>query len=239
MSTLVAVATTPERVALLPRSLGSLRPQCDRLHVYLNGHAQVPECVRELADHFYQAPANEGADRKFAWAHEHDGVYLSCDDDFVYPADYVARMSGELARWSAELGAPLFVTAHGRTYPPRPKDSADQIGAPATLNAHCPHGRWVNHAGTGVLAWDASRLRVPLSYPVLNRTDVQLSAWANARGIPIWTVPHFAGWLKPIRHNGGSVGLESRREGHASKNALLRAHPEWKLFGPISSDAAR
>lgn len=230
--TLVAIATTAERVALLPHSLGSLRPQCDRLHVYLNGHAQVPDVVRELADDWIRSDENEGADRKFRWAHEHDGIYLSCDDDFLYPPDYVARMTGELARWTAELGRALFVTAHGRSYPPRPKDCADRIGASAALNAHCPSGQWVNHAGTGVLAWDAAVIQVPLSYPVRNRSDVQLSAWANARAIPIWTVPHFAGWFKPLRHEGSSVGLESRLERHASTNRLLLEHPEWKIYGP-------
>lgn len=235
MTTLVAVATTAERVALLPRSLGSLRPQCDLLHVYLNGHTEVPAIVRELADSYVLARENEGADRKFFWARDHAGVYLSCDDDFVYPHNYVRRMTTELARWTELLERPLFVTAHGRTYPPRPKDSADQIGAPATLNSRVPYGRWVNHAGTGVLAWDAAAIKVPLQYPVRNRTDVQLSAWANARGIPIWTVPHFAGWLRPIQHNGGSVGKASRAEGHASKNELLLQHPEWKLHGPNES----
>lgn len=227
MRTLVAVATTAERAGLLARSLGSLRPQCDLLHVYLNGHAEVPECVLDLADEHIRSAVNEGADRKFHWAHAHDGIYLSCDDDFLYPPDYVARMSGEVER----LGGLAFVTAHGRCYPPHPRDAADQIpGRSATLNSHVPAGMWVNHAGTGVLAWDATRIQVPLEYPIRNRSDVQLSAWANRRGIPIWTVPHRPGWLRPIPHHGGSVGKESRSEGHATKNALLLEHGEWRLY---------
>lgn len=232
MTTLVAVATTAERAGLLSRSLGSLRPQCDLLHVYLNGHAEVPACVLDLADEHIRSSENEGADRKFHWAHEHAGIYLSCDDDFVYPPDYVATMAGEVAR----LRGRALVTAHGRTYPPRPRDAADQIdGGAATLSSDVPHGRWVNHAGTGVLAWDASRIRVPREYPIRNRSDVQLSAWANRSGIPIWTVPHAAGWLRPIRHTGGSVSRQSRLEGHATKNALLIEHGEWKLYEPESS----
>lgn len=226
MKTLVAVATGAHRESILAVSLGSLRKQCDLLHVYLNGHAEVPTCVRELADVYVHAPTNEGADKKFHWAHEHDGVYLSCDDDFVYPPDYVARMAGDVQRF----GGRAIVTAHGRTYPPHPTGAADQIrGRSATLTDNVPHGRWVNHAGTGVLAWDASRIKVPLEYPVINRTDVQLSAWANRERIPIWVVAHRAGWLKPIPNRTESVGKESRREGHATKNALLLQHPEWVI----------
>lgn len=225
MKTLVAVATTAERALLLPHSLASLRGQCDLLHVYLNGHAEVPLCVLDWCDEHVRSATNDGADRKFHWAHQHDGVYLSCDDDFIYPPDYVARMVAGVERF----GGRALVTAHGRTYPPRPKDAADQIpGGAATLTTHVARGRWVNHAGTGVLAWDARQIRVPLEYPVPNRSDVQLSAWANRHGIPVWTIPHSPGWLRPLRHTGGSVSKDSRREGHATKNALLVAH-EWKL----------
>ena len=226
MTTLVAVATGAHREGMLAASLGSLRSQCDRLHVFLNGYAQVPKVVRDLADTIERSDTDEGADKKFHWAHEHAGVYLSCDDDFVYPPDYVSRMAANVARFDGRA----LVTAHGRTYPPHPKDAADQVlGRAATLDCRVPLGRWVNHAGTGVLAWDAGRIQVPVSYPVPNRTDVQLSAWANQTGIPVWVVPHNPGWLRPIPNRGDSVGKQSRRERHATKNALLLAHPEWKL----------
>jgi hypothetical protein len=226
VTTLVAVATTPERVDLLPKSLGSLRTQCDRLHVYLNGHVEVPLCVLELADTYVRSDVNGGADRKFHWAHEHDGIYLSCDDDFIYPPDYVARMAGCVMHFQGRA----FATVHGRTYPPHPKNAGDQLlGRAASLSHRVLHGRWVNHAGTGVLAWDATKIKVPLGYPVINRTDVQLSAWANREGIPIWVVPHAPGWLRPIPNGSSSIGQESRRELHATKNALLLSHPEWKL----------
>jgi hypothetical protein len=224
MRTLVALATTPDRVALLSESLPSLRKQCDRLHVYLNGHTEVPPVVWDLADEHVLSSVNAGADKKLHWAHQHDGVYLSCDDDFVYPPDYVPRMAGAVQHW----GGKALVTAHGRVFPPQPKDMADQV-CRATLNSRVPHGRWVNHAGTGVLAWDASQIKVPLEFPVQNRSDVQLSAWANQQGIPIWVVPHNPTWLRPIRHQGTSVGASSRAERHATNNALLHAHPEWKL----------
>ncbi len=223
-STLVAIATTAERAALLPKSLGSLRPQCDSLHVYLNGYGEAPECVLDLADEHVVAADNGGADKKFHWAHLHDGIYLSCDDDFVYPPDYVQRMVEAVEQWRGQV----FVTAHGITYPPHPRNSADQVRN-CTLRRRVPQGTWVNHAGTGVLAWDARRIKVPLAFPVRNRSDVQLSAWANAHGLAIWVVPHDRGWLQPIPNGTSSVSAESRREGHATTNALLRAHPEWRL----------
>lgn len=220
--TLVAIATTAERAEILPRSLGSLRPQCDRLHVYLNGHAEVPACVVELADTFVHARENEGADRKFFWSHEHRGIYLSCDDDFSYPPDYVER----LAQAVEQHGGRALVTAHGCIYPPRPRDIGDM--SPATLQTRVPAGRWVNHAGTGALAWDARQIRVPLVFPIPNRSDVQLSAWANGEGYPIWCVAHGPGWLRPLPHSGPSVTAESRSERHATINRVL-ASREWQL----------
>jgi hypothetical protein len=222
--TLVAVATSAERAALLPRSLGSLRPQCDALHVYLNGYREAPQCVLELACEHVVSPEDGGAEKKLHWAHAHAGIYLSCDDDFVYPPDYVSRMVEAVERWRGEA----FVTAHGITFPSRPRSTADRL-RDATLAKRTPRGAWVNHAGTGVLAWDARRIKPPLTFPVRNRCDVQLSAWANAQGIPIWVVPHEPRWLQPIPNSASSISAESRRERHATNNALLRAHPEWRV----------
>lgn len=222
--TLVAIATTAERAALLPRALGSLRPQCDSLHVWLNGYREAPRCVLDLACEYVVSPDDRGAEMKFHWAHQHEGIYLSCDDDFVYPPDYVERMVEAVERWRGEA----FVTAHGIVFPRRPRSIADRV-LNATLGKRTPLGAWVNHAGTGVLAWDARRIQPPRGFPVRNRTDVQLSAWANARGIPIWVVPHEPRWLVPIPNETSSISAESRRERHATTNALLRAHPEWRL----------
>lgn len=227
--TLVAIATTAERAALLPECLGSLRPQCERLHVYLNGHAKLPECVLDLCDVAVRSLSNQGADRKFWWAHEHAGIYLSCDDDFIYPPNYVETLAGEVER----LGGRALVTAHGATYPARPRDVSDYI--PATLQTRVPIGRWVNHAGTGALAWDAGRIRVPLEFPVPNRSDVQLSSWANRQRIPIWTVAHEPGWLRPLPHAGGSVTKDCREERHRTVNRLLAEHGEWKVHVPSQS----
>src|SRR5688572_14680231 len=176
MPVLAALAAQPRRAKLLPAVLASLRPQVDRLHVYLNGWDSVPACVRDLADAYVLARENEGAERKLHWADEWRGVYCSTDDDIIYPSNYVATVTEEIER----LQGRAIVTAHGRVYLGRPRGVHNV--APASVGHYDRNvrpGRFINHGGTGVMSWDASRVRVPSTFPLKNIADMQVAVWAQ------------------------------------------------------------
>lgn len=231
MPVLAALAAQPRRAKLLPAVLASLRPQVDRLHVYLNGWDSVPACVRELADAHVLARENEGAERKLHWAEEWQGVYCSTDDDIIYPSDYVATMTAAIDR----LQGRAIVTAHGRVYLGKPRGVHNV--APASVghydrNVH--QGRFINHGGTGVMAWDASRVRVPSGFPLKNIADMQVAVWAQRTATPIWLIPHEAHWFKPLALlDPHGLFRASQTERHARRNALLReqgARQPWRVF---------
>lgn len=229
--TLAALASIPARAGFLPKVLESLRPQVDRLHVYLNGYTAVPECVRRLADEHVLSPVNQGAERKLHWADAHDGIYLSCDDDFVYPGEYVRTMVDAVLRW----GGRAIVTAHGRTYRAYPRSVFDiDPKSLGIIHKRVDRGRFVNHGGTGVMAWDASRLKLPTTFPERNILDMQVAVWAQQSKVPIWLIPHKAHWLgalAPMDPKG--IFRSSQREGHSRRNRMLREHSVsaggWKL----------
>lgn len=228
-----ALASLPRRETLLARVLQNLRPQVDDLRVYLNGYESVPACVRELADHYVCDPANSGAERKFWWAEDVvDALYFACDDDILYPPDYVATLSAAL-----EVRPRALVSAHGREYRGRPASVHHvEAGSVGIFHRRVDNGRWVNHAGTGVLAWDARHVRVPARWPVANVADMQLAIWAQAAQVPIWLVPHEAGWLSsPAVNDPLGLFALSRAEGHACRTELLREHGRqfgWRLHLP-------
>lgn len=231
MSVLASLASQPRRETLLEGTLRTLRPQVDVLSVYLNGYTAVPRCVLELADRHVLAADNEGAERKFWWAgSDPRGIHLSCDDDIVYPPDYVAVMTAEL---EAHPGA--LVTAHGRAY--RGKPQSIHAIDPASLGLfhhEVKRGRAINCPGTGVLAWDARRLELPTRWDARNMADVQVAVWAQRHRVPIWLVPHRAGWLKsPALHDPRGLFAQSRHEGHAGRSALIREYGQehgWRLW---------
>lgn len=223
MTVLACLASIPTREHFLPQVLASLRPQVDRLHVYLNGYASVPACVLDLADNWVLSADNMGAERKLQWAPEHTGIYLSCDDDLVYPSDYAKRMVAAVVEWGGEA----ICSAHGRTYEGRPRDVHDvSPGSIGTFLMTVPAGRLINHAGTGVMAWDASKVRVPAQWPMANIADMQMAIWAQQQRVPMYLVPHETGWIKNCLPQQPGLFRQSQREQHHRRNTLLRTH-EW------------
>lgn len=228
---LAALATIPGRARYLRRVLFSLRPQVDRLCVYLNGYGNVPEAVAELADEHVVDGENRGAERKFHWSERHRGLYFSCDDDLVYPPDYVARMLAEVERWNGDA----IVTLHGRSYDGRPTHIShvvpDSIGV---FTNRLREGRWVNHGGTGVMAWDSRRVRIPSEWHSHNLADMQVSAWAQRNQVPIWLAARERNWVRsllPLDPDG--IYSSSRREGHERRNKILvdvGSERGWRVF---------
>jgi hypothetical protein len=228
---LAALATIPRREAFLERVLGSLRPQVDRIHVYLNGWQKPPKAVLELADRYEISAENEGAERKLFWAESWDGLYFSCDDDIVYPRDYVAVMREAVERWRGRA----LVTSHGRSYVPDPRSVHHVL--PQSLGLYSQNvrpGRWINHGGTGVMAWDTATVRVPATYPERNLADLQVAMWAQDNEVPTWLVPHEAHWFESLAML-DPLGLfkQSQSTHHARRTEWLRRQAQkkpWQVF---------
>jgi hypothetical protein len=234
---LAALASVPHRAHLLPRVLRSLRRQVDWLCVYLNESTDAPSCVKELADYYICDPVNSGAEAKLAWANHPsqphpervgDGFfYLSCDDDFVYPANYAETMRAAVEQWRGQA----IVTAHGRTYVGRARGFFEVVpGSLGTIHRRVESGRWVNHAGSGVMAWDTRRVHIPSTWPERNATDAQVSVWAQKNRVPIWLVPHPAKWLNSLASSDPrGIFRTSQRDKHRTRNALISS-VEWSLY---------
>lgn len=223
---LAALATIPRRAGYLDRVLPRIRQQVDRLAVYLNGYDDAPAIVRELADDVVHDRENGGAERKLHWAASHDGICLSCDDDIIYPVDYAARMVAAVQQWEGRA----LVAAHGRVYLDRPRNVGDiRPGSKGLVHRLVTHGRWVNHCGSGVMAWDARIVKVPTSFPHRNMVDMQVALWAQAHEIPIWLVAHASRWIQPLNMlDPAGIFRTSAREGHRRRNELLRT-TTWRL----------
>lgn len=226
---LAALASIPSRADFLERVLGSLRPQVDRLCVYLNGYRSVPAIVRELADEHVVDPVNAGAERKFHWAGQHQGLYLSCDDDIVYPPDYAATML------AAAGDGRQIVTAHGRCYLGRPSHVREvEPGSIGLFHKRVDASRPINHGGTGVMGWDTRRVAVPAVWPLRNIADMQLAIWAQLERVPLWLVAHQAHWLRPLALvDPRGLFKTSQASDHRQRNELLAEHGRthgWRMW---------
>ena len=97
---LIGLASIPEREGSLQRTLKSLAPQADKIALSLNEYAQVPSWLARFPNvEATIRSENLGDAEKFAAVDEWDGVVCTCDDDILYPSDYVARILEGLEKW--------------------------------------------------------------------------------------------------------------------------------------------
>ncbi len=212
--------------------LESLLPQVDEIRLFLNGFREPPECAfNNERIKFEISTDNLGAEQKLRWAGDWEGIYLSVDDDIVYPRNYAQKMVETIERWDGQA----LVTSHGRVYLDKPDTVHRTVqGSVGLYNKAVPAGRWINHGGTGVMAWDASKLRVPSVLPERNMVDMQIAIWAQLNSVPMWLVEHSGDWFTPLAAlDPKGLFRASQHENHVRRNLLLRRHGEshgWKLL---------
>jgi hypothetical protein len=232
---LAAMASLPRRAEYLPQVLASLLPQVDKLAIFLNGYDRPPECVTELQRSGRAtvecSTENLGAEKKMRWAGDWGGIYCTVDDDTIYPPNYVETMVAAVVRWN---GCAL-VSGHGRSFRPKATSVHDLMpGSAGLFYARIDSGRWVNHAGTGVMAWDARKIKMPTEWPERNLADMQVALWAQRSAVPIWLIAHQAHWIKslaPLDPKG--IWKTSQAQGHSRRNEALRRQSRergWKIY---------
>lgn len=212
---LAALATVPGREVALRETLIALRPQVDRIHVVCHDFAVPPEAVRDLADDWICEPDVRGSAAKLHWARSHTGLYLGCDDDFRYPADYVATMQRWVRRWKGRA----LVTCHGRILGPRAKGFLEAVSSWPPRGAN--DGAWINYPGGCAIAFD-TRLNVPDRVPGKNLEEAHLAVWAQETRTPIWLVPHAADFLEYVLPEGlPTIWHEEKAARFANRDAIL------------------
>ncbi len=211
---LIGIASIPERERELRLVLAALGPQADRIHVALNDYLFRPVWLREHANVTTEllGPGNLGDAEKFrAVVDGHDGLALTCDDDVLYPPDYVEVMRRGLERH----GTHTIVGLHGGTT----TRWSGRHGAAQQRRIRClgeleRDDPSVNVLGTGTLAWYPRHVPVWRGlFRFANCADVQLAVHAHRYAIPLVALAHEAGWLVDICPAEGRKIYESNADG--------------------------
>lgn len=210
---MVGMASIPEREASMLAAVASLARQADVIYVSLNGYDHVPVGLPENVVATIR-PGNVGDAEKFAEVKDWDGIVVTCDDDILYPADYVATLVDGLDRHGRET----IVGFHGGTTSgwtgAHTAATEKRIRCLGALTQDDPD---VNVLGTGALAYDSRQ--VPIWRDLFrhqNMADVHLACHAHTFGIPMVALAHDAGWLGNLEPAGGATIYESNRAGDGS-----------------------
>jgi hypothetical protein len=160
----ICIATLPEREPSFVQALGSLRDQADTFHIYLNGHQRVPAFLRgdKGSDcDIWRSKQNDGAVMKFWWANQLKGYLLFCDDDIVYPSNYVERVVDGIERY----GRRAVVGFHGSVFPENFESYAKNRGRGCSYVHLLKEDMPVHILGTGVMGYHSSTPSALAEYP--------------------------------------------------------------------------
>lgn len=197
------MATVAGNEVALRAAVMSLLPQVDGLFLYLNGYSEVPGFLKgfdKITCQLDPEGTRYGDAGKF-WGltQVQDAIYLTCDDDILYPQDYVERMVQELA----ECKAQAVLCVHGSLLV-QPMEQFYSKGARSVLHfaGELIRRRQVHVPGTGTCAFHSATVYVTLDqFKAPNMADIWLTQHMSQQGIPAFAVPHKSAWLRPLKVN--------------------------------------
>lgn len=222
----ICISTLPERRESLLATLRTLRHQANTILLWREGATTPDRELSSLGITQVFMGTRIGAVAKLYLASSATTPFvLTCDDDILYPEDYVQTMC------HAVVTRQCPVVVHSHTYLGRAH--ATRQSASAHFK-HKHHGGWCNFPGTGTLAWEQGMFNPAFGYTFPNDVDGQLAVQLQRERVPLWCIERHAGWLEPYPQDASvdTVWEQSKRTGHRNKQVLLDMIPHWTLFQP-------
>lgn len=235
------LASLASREQLLARTVASLLPQVDAICVYLNGYARVPECLRvpKILHAVLSVEAGwRGAEAKLwfwdrsefkaAPAWDDDDIAVVCDDDLIYPTDYVSKMCRALVERPGTVAC-----VHGSVMMEPFERYATSRMVARTVHK-LDRDTQVHIPGTGTMAFrvgDLSpRLSIKEAFGWSHAVDPHVAVLCKELGLPVWSVARPPAWVKTQEMPKEGMAIFVSRTGVANdsaETALLKSAGPW------------
>lgn len=222
------MATIPGREQSCLDALESLIDQVDEIYVALNQYATLPDWLPAGV----KAVLTDGGDEeKFRICPllEPDVLFFSCDDDLIYPIDYVSQTLVRSRDLSGEI-----LTYHGRILE-TPVKKYYLSGQKFPWHRDVAKDARVHVGGTGVMAFRIRDFR-PWPEIFLDRfplmANVHVAVEAQRRRVPIRVLQHSARWIKPSAWLLPGASIFETYQDHDGLHVERLNHvAEWVLHG--------
>ena len=198
---IASLASIPAREPMLRDAVSSLYPAVDSLRVFLNNYDRVPEfLLREKIEVCRSQEYGDNGDAgKFFWCDTgEEGFRFVCDDDLVFPPDYVPRMLSKLRDYdySAILGIHSILVKQ----PLREYYNPEFRHVRRYVN-ECDHDYCAHFLGTGAVAYHTSAISLKKDqFMFRNMADIWLALEAQRQGVPMISIERPRNWL--VQNNG-------------------------------------
>ncbi|MGD9729356.1 MAG: glycosyltransferase family 2 protein [Nitrospiraceae bacterium] len=232
---IVNVCSIPRRARQLERALRSIAPQCDEIHLYLDGYDESPAFVRRLG---VPVTVCRSQDRpglrdngKFIRLEElcrqsEDAYYFTLDDDIEYPVDYVNALVKRLGDFEDDV----VVGVHGVTLKSHPRGYFSDRRIVYAFGRSLERSTLVNVLGTGTIAFRAARFKdFSLSaFRTAGMADLYFAVDCVRRGLPQICVARPSEWLVDLGAGQEDCSLyEEFRSEDSKQSALIGTVREW------------
>lgn len=197
-----SLCSIPARLETLRRTIRSLESQVDAIHLYLDKYEQVPEDLLQHPKLRIRRSQEAGVDHrdngKFLPfdALKADGsafYFFCCDDDIVYPHDYVHTMLGVLRAHEDRVVAGV----HGVIVEESPHAYFRRRFAYHFALDGLDAARLVSNLGTGTIAFHGDLFGSidPSAWPRGGMVDIFFSLLCRRHDVPMLCIPRHPGWM--------------------------------------------
>jgi len=227
-------ASIPDRVKQLKLAVASVYHQVDRIYVYCNGLSEPPPSLRspKIEITLSRESGWKGSEAKFWWSagakfRQHSltdvDAYFTCDDDILYPHDYVKKMLEALERHPG-----CAVGVHGVRVKDQIVDYYKALDLTASFQQKLAADRQVHILGTGTMVYRPKDFELSFEkFYVPNMADLWFAIQARENGRELWCVERPKLWLRQQAVSGVSISAMKSSGRAQAETELLQLHAPW------------
>lgn len=216
------LATHAPRLESLRKTVDSLLPQVDVVRIYFNECDPPAWATSNPNIHVHSSPVNLTDNGKFYFLDhtEPNEIYFTCDDDIIYPQDYVSTT----LRW---LERCPIVSYHGKRINTTGNyQNSYYFGGHYVFDykATTQKSEYVHIPGTGVMAIDLSKYKPTqlIAHAAQRKmSDLVFAVQAAIDNQAILTPAHKSDWFKTTR-NETSICVDSQRADQTKHVELIK-----------------
>jgi len=199
MEIVASLASMGDRSQHLKNTVESLLANpFTRVNIYLHDYSKgsYDHILNDSRVHVIDCTPEEdnGDSDKFHWCEEIDGYHFTCDDDLIYPVNYVETMVDCINRNQRRA----VVSAQGYVFNTLPmtnyfsKDRSSYSCLRAVPQDVPCHG-----LGTGAMAYHTGTIKVTKDIFVIpNMTDIWMTLHCQKQHVPMICCAHQEGWIQ-------------------------------------------
>lgn len=233
---MASMASIPSRVGGLEKVVNSLLHQVSQLNLYLNNYKSIPYFLKnnkKIKVFMSQDYKDLGDIGKFFFLKDYSGYYFSCDDDIIYPKDYVKNTINQIEYFERKA----IVGYHGILLNSNFKSYYESRKS-FHFRKNVEYSRSVNILGTGVMAFHTDTAKFDINiFKKENMADIWMGIFAKNNKIPMICLRHNKKYFslseesqKLSIHKSSTNNDSSTRDTLTFQNNQIIKNMPWKIY---------